>query len=317
MADTTDAWTINDYGRPEDLVLGIRPLAELGGDDLLVEVEAASLNPLDLKLISGSMRDFMPVQFPFCPGSDVCGRVLASGASAEFQPGDRVVGMTSSNGGMSRHAILNSRGATARIPDHGDASVYATLPEAGMTALAILREAGEIRGRMVAVIGATGGIGLMLCQLAKSAGATVIATAAGEEDEALVRANGAAEILDYSNTSPVELLLRGHPDGVDVLVDLINQFDALIGSAAPVKTGGRLVSTLIGPDPSKFPPHVEVRYVRLAPSPTDLAHLVGMVEAGELVPTVSLRFPFADTRDAYPALRDGHVRGKIVVDVAR
>ena len=315
--DTTQAWTIDDYGRPEDLKLGTRLLPELSDGDVLVAVEATSLNPLDLKLISGMMREFMPVEFPFCPGSDLCGRVVAVGAGAAFKPGDRVVGMTSSNGGMSQHVVLSARAATARVADGGDASVYATLPEAGMTALAILKEAGEIDGKTVAVIGATGGIGLTLCQLAERAGATVIATAAGEEDEALVRANGAAEVLDYSKADPAKLLIDAHPEGIDVLIDLINQFDALVGSAAPVKTGGRLVSTLIGPDPSKFPPHVEVHYVRLAPSAADLARLVEMVEAGDLVPTVSLRFPFADARGAYLALRDGHVRGKIVVEAGQ
>jgi NADPH:quinone reductase len=315
--DTTQAWTIDDYGRPEDLKLGTRPLPELGDGDVLVAVEATSLNPLDLKLISGMMREFMPVEFPFCPGSDVCGRVLAVGAGAAFEPGDRIVGMTSANGGMSQRAVLSARAATAKVANDGDAAVYATLPEAGMTALAILKEAGEIEGRTVAVIGATGGIGLILCQLAARAGATVIATAAGDEDEALVRANGAAEVLDYSQADPAKLLVGTHPKGVDVLIDLINQFDALIGSASPLITGGRLVSTLIGPDPSKFPPHVDVHYVRLAPSAADLVRLVEMVEAGDVVPTVSLRFPFVDARDAYLTLRDGHVRGKIVVEAGR
>lgn len=315
--DTTDAWMIDDYGQAEDLKLGTRRMPDLGDGDVLVTVEAASLNPLDLKLIGGSMRDFMPVQFPFTPGSDVCGRILAVGANATFKPGDRVVGMTASNGGMSKLAILSARGATARVADDGDASVYATLPEVGMTALAILREAGTLDGKTIAVIGATGGIGLTLCQLAKHVGANVIATGAGEEDEALLRANGAAEVIDYSKADPVQLLGQSRPGGVDVVIDLINQFDALLGSAAGVKAGGRLVSTLIGPDPSKFPPGVDVRYVRLAPSAADLAKLVELVEVGELVPTISRRFAFADVPDAYLALRDGHVRGKIVVEATR
>lgn len=315
--DTTDAWMIDDYGRAEDLKLGTMHLPELGDGDLLVAVEAASLNPLDLKLIGGTMRDFMPVQFPFTPGSDVCGRVMAVGANATFKPGDRIVGMTASNGGMSKIAVLNARGATARVADDVDAAVYATLPEVGMTALTILREAGAIDGKTIAVIGATGGIGLTLCQLARHAGANVIATGAGAEDETLLRANGAVEILDYSNADPVQLLGASHPGGVDVLVDLINQFDALLGSAAGVRTGGRLVSTLLGPEPSKFPPGVDVRYVRLAPSSADLAKLVEMVGAGELVPTISRRFPFAEVPGAYVALRDGHVRGKIVVETMR
>ena len=84
-----------------------------------------------------------------------------------------------------------------------------------------------------------------------------------------------------------------------------------------MKQGGRLVSTLIGPNPSQFPSSVDVRYVRLAPSTADLIRLVELVDEGELVPTVSQRFPFSEASDAYVALRDGHVRGKIVVEAGR
>lgn len=314
--DATEAWTIDGYGRPEDLRLAPRPVSHLAEGDLLISVEAASLNPLDLKLIGGALRDFMPVEFPFTPGSDVCGRIVARGPDVQnFKVGDRVVGMTRSNGGMARQAVLSAQGATARISDTGDVALYAPLPEAGMTALAVLRDAGPIEGRTIAVIGATGGIGLLLCQLAKEAGATVIATAAGGEDAALVRANGADESIDYADADPIALITSIHPEGVDVLIDLINQFDGLLASAGAVKPGGRLVSTLLGPDPSEFPEGVQAHYVRLSPSASDLAHLVSLVQAGKLTPTVSQRFAFADAREAYLALRDGHVRGKIVVEV--
>jgi NADPH:quinone reductase-like Zn-dependent oxidoreductase len=186
-----------------------------------------------------------------------------------------------------------------------------------MTAMAILREAGPLAGKTVAVIGATGGIGLILCQLAARAGAQVVASAAGEDDADLVRTNGAVETVDYSTGDTFDLLRLAHPDGVDVLVDLINQYDALFGSAAVVKRGGRLISTLIGPDASAFPADVDVHYVRLAPSSADLGQLVEMVESGELVPTISLRFPFSQVPEAYVALRDQHVRGKIVVEIGR
>ena len=98
------------------------------------------------------------------------------------------------------------------------------------------------------------------------------------------------------------------------MIDLINQFDALLGSARAVRKGGALVSTLIGPDQNAFG-EVEVRYIRLAPTAEDLSTVLTAVEEGGVRPTISRTFPFADVPAAYAELRDGHVRGKIVVEV--
>lgn len=311
-----EGWIIDDYGQPEDLRLAELPAPVPGPNEILVEVEAASLNPLDLKLMQGTMRQFMPVDFPFVPGSDVCGHVVACGSEVEnYQPGDRVVGMTPSNGGLARHAILVNGYSTVKIPKGGDAASYAALPEAGMTALAILREAQLKAGDSLAIIGATGGIGLLLCRLASLMGVEVIATVAGAEDDSLVRANGATATVDYHAGETVALIKQAFPNGADVVVDLVNQFDDLFHSATAVRTAGRLISTLLGPDPSAFPQGVTVRYVRLAPFAGDLARLAKLVGDGELAPVISHRFPFDEVRDAYVALRDSHVRGKLVVNL--
>jgi NADPH:quinone reductase len=312
----TEGWIIDDYGQPEDLRLAELSVPVPGSNEILVEVEAASLNPLDLKLMQGTMRQFMPVVFPFVPGSDICGTVVALGDEVEdYQPGDRVVGMTPSNAGLARHAILPNSFSTVKISAHGDAASYAALPEAGMTALAIMREAQLKANDRLAIIGATGGIGLFLCRLASRLGVKVIATVAGVDDDTAVRANGAAETVDYHAGETVALLKQAYPDGVDVVVDLINQLESLFHSATAVRTGGRLISTLLGPDPSAFPPGVSVRYVRLTPIEGDLGQLVGLVGTGELSPVILHRFPFDQVKEAYVALRDEHVRGKVVVSL--
>ena len=84
-----------------------------------------------------------------------------------------------------------------------------------------------------------------------------------------------------------------HPDGVDVVIDLINQFDALLGTARAVREGGALVSTLMGPEQLVFGDALAVRYIRLAPSAGDLAEVVRGVDEGWLVPHLSRTFPFA------------------------
>lgn len=163
--------------------------------------------------------------------------------------------------------------------------------------------------------GATGGIGLMASQMAAYAGAHVVATASGAKDEALVRANGAHTTLDYRETDPVAALLAIHLEGVNVVIDLINQFTALLRTAKAVRKGGALVSTLVGPDQAAFG-DAEVHYIRLAPTARDLAEVVSAVEQKRLRPTISRSFPFADVPATYAKLRDGHVRSKIVVGVS-
>lgn len=314
--DAAQCWSIDAYGAAEDLTLRPRPQPRPTGTQVLVRVEAAALNPLDLKLVGGTMAQFMPVVFPFTPGSDICGEVVAVGPEAQnLSVGDRVAAMTFQHGGMATHVLCDAAGAVVRVASDDSAVTMAALPEAGMTALAVFRAAQLSRGSTVAIIGATGGIGLLVSQMAADAGAHVVATASDAEDKALVRANGAVDTIDYRAADPVKALLTAHPGGVDVVIDLINQFDALLGTAKAVRRGGALVSTLIGPDRSAFS-EVEARYIRLAPTAADLDDIVTAVAQGRLRPTISRTFPFGDVPAAYAELRNGHVRGKIVVEVS-
>lgn len=313
VPSSAEAWSIPDYGRAEDLRLGRLPVATLGRGEMLLKVEAASLNPLDLKMIAGAMSKMTPVSFPFVPGNDVCGHVTATGPEVKgYKVGDRVVSFTPNSGGMARYATCAEGPSTAHAPDSVSAEELATLPEVGMTAYAIMRAAEVHSADSVLIVGSTGGIGLLLCQLASRAGAHVIATAKPDEEE-LVRSNGAAETIDYTNGDTVKLLKVRHHLGVHVVVDLINENDALVASAEAVAKGGKLVSTLMGPEPSKFPGGVNVRYIRLSPQAGDLDQLVGAVSDGSLRTNVTRTFPFSEVPDAYVFLRDAHEGGKVVI----
>lgn len=310
----TDAWSIQDYGDVEDLDLGRLPIPEPASGEMVVEVEAAALNPLDLKLIAGQMRAAMPTAFPFVPGNDICGRVVAVGPGvAGHKDGDRVVAWTPKNGAMARYVICAEGPLTAHVPEALSAAELASLPEVGMTAQTVMRAAELKAGDTVLIIGAAGGVGQMLCQLASKAGARVIATAESK-DEALARSLGAAETINHTTGDTVDLLKKNHPDGVGVVVDLINMQDALLASAGAVATGGKLISTLGGPDPKSFPGQVDVRYIHMTPQPGDLDDLVTSLSSGSLRTHIVGRFPFADVPQAYRSLRDDHPHGKIVVE---
>ena len=310
----TDAWSVKGYGRAEDLSLGSLPIARLGLGEMLVEMEAAALNPLDLKLIAGNMRAVMPTSFPYVPGNDVCGHVVAvADGITDYSIGERVVGLTPHNGGMARFAIFAHGPTTAHAPDTGSAVELAALPEAGMTAMAVMRTAQLKSGDRMLVIGATGGIGLFLCQLASRIGVHVIATASAG-DVQLVSGNGAAETIDHTSGDTVDQLKPRYPNGVDVVVDLINQNEKLVPTARGVQVGGKLISTLMGPEPGQFPDHGDMQYVRLSPTVGDLQQLVSEVGDRSLRSNVGARFAFAEAPEAYVSRRDGHVQGKIVVE---
>ena len=308
-----DAWSIASYGRAEDLSLGQLPVATPGPFEMLVEVEAASLNPLDLKMISGEMSKMMPVSFPFVPGNDVCGHVIAIGSAVkQYKLHDRVVAFTPRSGAMAKYAICTEGPNTAYAPDPLGAENLATLPEAGMTAVAIMRAAELRSGNSVLIVGATGGIGLLLCQWASQAGAYVVATATPAEEK-LVRASGAQETIDYTKGDTMMLLKARQADGVHVVIDLVNENEELLRSAGAVSQGGKLVSTLAGPDAASFPGKLDVRYIRLSPQTGDLDRLVGAISDGSLRTNVTRRFSFAKVPDAYVSLRDAHGGGKVVI----
>jgi NADPH:quinone reductase len=157
------AWTVLDYGGVLERTSQDQPTP--GPHEVLVKVEAAALNPLDLKMMRGDLKAFMPTPFPFTPGSDICGTVAAVGDGVDsYRLGDRVVALTPAHGGMSTHVICRVGPSTTAAPEGVSAVELASLPEAGLTALAIVEAAAVAPGVPVAVIGATGGIGLLLCQ---------------------------------------------------------------------------------------------------------------------------------------------------------
>jgi len=314
MTATTKAWGVEQYGPAESLALIDYPVTDPGAGEIVIDVEAMALNPLDLKILSGQMKDMMPVAMPFVPGSDVVGTVVAIGEGvADIAPGQRVVA-SSWNGALARRALLPASAHVVAVPATADAAELAALPMAGLTALNILRGLGGVTGKRVAVLGATGGVGLALLQLASAAGARLIASASGAAAH-LVSANGADDVIDYKAQPFVEAVLERYPAGVDALVDLVSMFDALLASARAVRDGGTLLSTLFGPEPPAFGGRIEVIYSRLKAEPGDLATIVESYLGGQLRANVGRTFAFARGRDACLALRDGHIPGKIVVTV--
>ncbi len=288
------------------------PTPSAGPGEVVLKVAAAALNPLDLALITGTMKDFYPVEHPLVIGMDAAGTVAEVGPGVTgYAPGDEVVAFTATAGAVAEYTVAVAGPRLARRPAALDAATAAALPESGMTAVCLLRAAGLRAGETVLVIGATGGIGLYAVQLAGDLGARVIATATAPDAE-YVRGLGATDTVDYRDGDVVEQTLRRVSGGVDVVVDLINRGDDLTATARAVRPGGRLVSPLFGP--AELGGEVTPIYIgSFVPEPGDLDNLVRRAADGRLHVEIGARYPFDQAALAVADFAAKHIRGKVVV----
>jgi len=309
------ALVANDYGPPSQLTVTDVADPQPGAGEVLVAVEAAALNPFDLKVLTGAMREFAPIEFPYIPGMDAAGTIAAVGPGVtRFSGGEEVFGFFGP-GTMAEYAVIADGPLLAARPGELDPIRAAAIPEAGLTAISLLRAVALQAGSTVLVIGATGGIGMFIVQLAARDGAIVLATA-GPEDSEYVRGLGAAEALDYRAGDAIENTLRLQPGGVDVVFDLVNKGPDLTPSARAVRAGGRLVSPLRATD--DFVPErddITVVHTGLAEhrEPVDLDRLGAQVAAGVLVIEIGAVYMLENGPQAFVDLAETHTRGKLVV----
>lgn len=308
------------YGGPERLELTEVPAPVLGPDSaehVLIEVHAASVNPVDWKTAGGTMRLLMPARFPQIPGYDVAGTIAALGPGVTgFAVGDRVhARLRRYDGGACAELTAAGVAVTAHIPDGMDFAEAAGLPLAGMTALQGLRDRAGLpmsgATERVLVVGASGGVGHLAVQIARAAGAKVVGVCSARNAE-LVLGLGAHEVVDYRAPDPY----RGQAP-FDIVLDCVGGSPSawlpLLGS------GGRFASTM--PGPSVFlrrllnPLGKQVQPVMLDPNAADLRILDGLAEAGKLRVVVDRRFPLAELADAWRYSQSGRAAGKIVIDV--
>src|SRR6202451_4333736 len=205
----------------------------------LIRVKCAGVNPIDYKLVE---RLTAASTYPFVLGADFAGVVerVPSG-ERDFQIGDRIFGMARTHGAYTEYTAVTPGGKTeplAHIPEGVTDEQAAALPIPAITALASLNLLGVTAGQRIVVMGATGGVGGYAEQMARSRGAHVIATVRGDADEA--RRLGAEEVYDTKTVDVIDAIRGAHPDGVDVVLDLVNGKDDIRRDADIIKSGGTL-----------------------------------------------------------------------------
>jgi NADPH:quinone reductase len=234
------AVAMTGFGKPPELADLPVPVPERG--EILVQVEASSLNGFDLLVASGQAKDMMEYRFPVVLGRDFAGTVAASEAG-DIAPGDMVFGMITKpylqDGGFADYIAVSGSFGFARVPEGLSMPQAGALALAGTTAQYSVTAAAPQPGQTVLIAGATGGVGAFATQLVASQEAAVIATGRPGAEADFVRAMGAAHVVDYSGDI-ADQVGRIAPAGVDAVIHLAGDPEAL-GSL--VRSGGRFAST--------------------------------------------------------------------------
>jgi NADPH:quinone reductase-like Zn-dependent oxidoreductase len=305
----------DEFGGPVTLMN--LPIPEIGADEVLIRVRAAGVNPFDWKVADGVLKDEKEHRFPLILGVDAAGVVEQVGADVTgLFEGDEVYGYLSKPVmGMGTYAehVGAPAAIVARKPESVGFAEAAALPTPALTAMDLVDAVDLGEGETILIVGATGGVGSYAVQLAARRGARVIATAR-RANEAFVRELGATETIDHTREDVVETVRAAHPGGIEAIIDVVSDPEALGRMAGLVKEGGRIASSVSAADVESLALRsIEAKNISMQPSAQRLEELSWMVDAGEISVRLERTFPLENAREALEESRTGHVRGKIVL----
>lgn len=316
---------IHQFGPTADVLqLEDVPVPEPASDELLIKIQAASLNRADLGLRSGSYR-IAPENLPIIPGREFAGTVKKIGAEVRnFQAGQRVVGYTGT-GGYAEYAVAKVSEVWP-IPEGVDAVTAAAVPTVFLTAWFALLDEGRLQaGEWLLVQAGSSGVGMAAIQIGKQAGAKVAANTSGDDKARRLRDLGADTVVDYTKTDFVPEVRRLTGErGVDVILEMVGGevYQKSLDALAP---GGRLVSIggAFGKIPDAPPALTEGRkasrfsitnYLKAHPEGfRQLGAILQQVRDGKFKVAVDRTFPLTETRAAQRWLEGRDHFGKIVL----
>jgi NADPH:quinone reductase-like Zn-dependent oxidoreductase len=296
------AYGFDEYGGPDTETFLDLPVTEPGSGQLLVAVHAAGVNPADWKVRAGNRKDTVQITLPAVLGREVSGTVVGVGSGVDgFSVGDEVFGATASgHGGYAQYTLLNASG-TAHKPEAVSWMVAATLPVAAGTAFDALRGLALTAGSTVLVLGAGGGVGSSVLQLARADGIDVLGVAS----------SGKREWIESLGAEFVE----SGPEYVDSVSRPVHGIVDLVGGdtlrAAAVKTGAPIVSVADPVLAAQWGGSGAVRERTTAA----FTRLADLVVTGVLRPRIDHTFPLDRAGEALALVENGHALGKVVIEV--
>lgn len=330
------ALVLKHYGGLDQVAFADIPRPVLKPDEILVQVYAAGLNPIDYMIPKGTFKPILRFQLPATLGSDLAGIVVEVGSRVtRFKPGDAVFAsiFDRRTGALAEFAVVPENAAAPK-PANLDFVQAASIPMVGLTSWQALKERAQIKpGQKVFIPAGSGGIGTFAIQLAKHLGAKVgTTTSTGNVD--LVQSLGADEVIDYKKQE-FEEILRDY----DVVLGTVRG-DAIEKSLRILKSGSTVISLIGPPDAAFARAHgmnffmkfvfgllsrkiirharkrgVEYSFLFAHSDGRQLAEIGKLLEAGRIRPVIDKVFPFDQAKEALAYLEKGRAKGKVVVQV--
>ena len=298
----------DDYGDVDvlDVVDVAAPVA--GEGQVVVRVEAAGINPGEAAIRSGALREIWPATFPSGEGSDLAGVVTEVGAGVDgVSVGDEVIGYTDERASHAELVAVDAGHLTPRpaaVPWEVAGSLYVV----GATAYAAVRAVDLRNGDVVVVSGAAGGVGTLVVQLARDAGATVVALAS-EDHHDWLREHGAIPVTYGDGVA--ERIREAAGGQVDAFIDLFGS--GYVDLAIELGVAPGRIDTIADPRAPERHPGVKVDGNMAGASPETLAALAALIAEGRLELPIARVYPLAEVREAYTELERRHTLGKIVL----
>lgn len=328
------AFILKRYGKSDQFAFAEIPRPTIKPDEILVQVHAVGLNPVDNKIPTGAFKPILKFQLPATMGSDVAGVVVEVGSRVtRFKLGDAVFASVFDlgTGTLAEFAVVPERAAAFK-PENLDFVEAASIPMVGLTAWQALKERAQIKpGQKVFIPAGSGGIGTFAIQLAKYLGAKVGTTTSTANLE-LVKRLGADEVIDYKQLEFEDVL-----QGYDVVLGTVGG-DSIEKSLQILKPNSSVVS-LVGPPDAAFARTrgmnffmkfifgllsrkiirqakqrgLEYSFMFVRPDGGQLAEIGKLIEAWHILPVIDKVFPFDQTKEALAYLDAGRAKGKVVV----
>lgn len=327
---------ISKYGPKEKLVIGEVPKPICGEDDVLVEIHAASLNPIDFKIRDGKIKFLRSYSFPLILGHDLAGIVVEIGRNVkQFKIGDKVYARPKNGrtGSLAQYIAVNEKDL-AIMPKNLNFQFAASIPLVGLTSWQALFDVACMqKGHRVFIQAGAGGIGTFAIQLAKHFGAYVITTTSTRNIE-FVRSLGADEIIDYTKQDFEKVL-----SNIDIVFDTLGG-DSLYKSFQVLRKGGWVVSISGDPDArlaqdmnlnvfkkmilrfvgrkanklsKKYGVHYQ--FIFMKSSGQQLSQISQLIEQEKIKPVIDAEFSFSESQKAIEHLERGRSRGKVIVKI--
>lgn len=318
------------YGKIEDsLNFNEVDRPKIQEQDVLIEVKAAAINPIDKHIILGDLQGMLPIPLPCLMSYDVSGIVTETGSKvSNLKVGDLVYSrVPQEQMGTIADFVAVNQAAVSIKPENISFEEAASIPLAGLTAMQSLEYAGIKENDTVFIHAGSGGVGSLAIQYAKAKGAYVYTTTSTNNIE-WVKALGADKVIDYKTEDYKEIV-----NDVDIVFDTLGQHYTL-DAFDIIKQGGKIVSVkgaldeetakAFGLSDYKLPQEldqliqskkVSYKYIFMHPNGNHLRQIKSMIENGQINPIIDAIYPYHKSIEAFTHLATGRAKGKIVISI--